>query len=885
MSNRTRRRFLGTVGSGVPTLSLVSQAAGGMVFGQEGGASGRTSPKFTPVDLSRFFNAGPAGFGPRDRARRLSGPSRADGLIRMPTGEQRFRGIPFRLGPEGAAGSSWIWLSTQPGRAVSEVEIPLSNKAGFICFAHFCDWDPHETPDFDAVTVEQVGQTLAEAVLIYSGGGEAAFPIRRRIEVNAPSITWGFPGYACVSHYQDSARKSRNELDEVGDWGWFRLQSDVLEGNYTVDASTGAPKPSLWLFALPNPHPDRRLSALRLRAAGQDPLLVCGVTLFHGRQHPLRYERLTLYRLTLPDASGQWSTEVDLGVVARSYHLGKFDPQEWLDAPDAGLGSRTTAVDTRHLYIEVTASSEATLLLRDGRGGRQFEFALGQVTAGKEMPGTPAGSRIEILETAKTWIHGSVADAATGRPTPVRLAFRSSDGRYIPPYGHRTEVDAGTFKDWGADLKLADTCYAYVDGTFQIELPVGDVYVEISKGFEYEPIRQRLAIQAGQRELKLEIARTLDFRSRGWVTADTHVHFLSPSTAVLEGQAEGLNIVNLLATQWGDLFTNVGDLSQGPLASSDGEMVVWMGTENRQHILGHLAVLGKSVFPMAAGGPRESYHGDPVWDTLAGWSDAAREQGGLAVSVHFPYPAGEQAADIVLGKTDAVELFPDTGLRLQHWYRALSCGYRLPVVGGTDKMGAGTAVGANRTYAQMGVEPLNSTSWARAVRGGNTFMTTGPLLLFEADGRVPGQEIRLGQGGGTIEVLAHARSVRPIHRVDVVWNGRVVASRQNREGARDITLKERIQVPGPGWLAARCSSTLRPRIMAHTSPVYAQVPGQEVFSKTAAAYMLTQVEAVQTWVETLATRPDPERFEKIRKVFADARTILHRRLHEHGVKH
>jgi hypothetical protein len=73
--------------------------------------------------------------------------------------------------------------------------------------------------------------------------------------------------------------------------------------------------------------------------------------------------------------------------------------------------------------------------------------------------------------------------------------------------------------------------------------------------------------------------------------------------------------------------------------------------------------------------------------------------------------------------------------------------------------------------------------------------------------------------------------------------------------------------------------------MAHTSPVYVQILGREPFSETAATYMLTQIEAAQTWVETLATRPDPERFERVRKVFTDARALLHRRLHEHGVKH
>ena len=135
------------------------------------------------------------------------------------------------------------------------------------------------------------------------------------------------------------------------------------------------------------------------------------------------------------------------------------------------------------------------------------------------------------------------------------------------------------------------------------------------------------------------------------MTADTHVHFLSPSTAVLEGQAEGLNLINLLAAQWGDLFSNVGDLFQGPLTSRDGETIVWPGTENRQHILGHLGLLGghgAPVYPMSASGPEESYLGDPLWTSLADWADECRKRQGLVVAVHFPYPTAELAADIAL---------------------------------------------------------------------------------------------------------------------------------------------------------------------------------------------------------------------------------------------
>ena len=391
--------------------------------------------------------------------------------------------------------------------------------------------------------------------------------------------------------------------------------------------------------------------------------------------------------------------------------------------------------------------------MSDTQSDQRFEFDMAPIEPGRTLEARSGAARIEVVERERVWLHGQVLDAATRRPTPARLAFRSREGRYIPPYGHRSEVNTGWFQDYGADVAVGDAPFAYVDGTFQVELPVGEVYVELSKGFEYTPVRRRLAIEPSQRELVLEISRFTNLRAKGWVTADTHVHFLSPSTAVLEGQAEGLNLVSLLAAQWGDLFTNVGDLAHGPLVSRDGETTVQVNTENRQHLLGHLGLVGghgAPVFPMSASGPGESYLGDPLWTSLGDWADEQRARAGLVVAVHFPYPNGELAADIALGKIDALELYPyGTGfdtLRFHDWYRYLGAGYRLPAVGGTDKMGAYMPVGANRTYAHLGGEQFGFESWARAVRAGRTFMTTGPLLLLEADGRTPGDEIVLGAG-------------------------------------------------------------------------------------------------------------------------------------------
>jgi hypothetical protein len=135
------------------------------------------------------------------------------------------------------------------------------------------------------------------------------------------------------------------------------------------------------------------------------------------------------------------------------------------------------------------------------------EDGLIRAASGEVIAAKPQGARIQVLEREKAWVHGQVLDAATRKPTPVRIAFRSRDGRYIPPCGHRTEINPAWFQDYGTDVKIGSSQFAYVDGTFQIELPVGDVYVEISKGFEYRPVRQRLNIAASRRELTLELPR------------------------------------------------------------------------------------------------------------------------------------------------------------------------------------------------------------------------------------------------------------------------------------------------------------------------------------------------------------------------------------------
>jgi hypothetical protein len=260
---------------------------------------------------------------------------------------------------------------------------------------------------------------------------------------------------------------------------------------------------------------------------------------------------------------------------------------------------------------------------------------------------------------------------------------------------------------------------------------------------------------------------------------------------------------------------------------------------------------------------------------------------------HFPNPYCEVAADIVLGKIDAVELnMSNWALQLHEWYRYLNCGYRVAAVGGTDKMGAYMPVGAIRTYALLDDDrPFTFEAWAAAVRAGRTFTTTGPLLDMRVEGRRPGDEIQLPAGGGTLHVEARAESVVPFHALEVVVNGQVVAQEQSDQGMYTCTIRQPVRVPGSAWIAARASSRMTrwigsPRLVAaHTSPVYVVAGGAELFSPSDATYMITLLEGGLTWLDTLSIPADPERHARNRKVFEDAREHLHQRLHAHGEAH
>ena len=431
--------------------------------------------------------------------------------------------------------------------------------------------------------------------------------------------------------------------------------------------------------------------------------------------------------------------------------------------------------------------------------------------------------------------------------------------------------------------------------------------MDVARGFEYEPLRRKVAIKPGQRELTLRLKRWIHMKDRRWFSGDSHVHFLSTQGSHTESQGEDLNVVNLLQSQWGNLFTNTEEFTGRPSIVQQGDNIVYISRENRQHFLGHLILWGlkEPVMPWCSDGPGEAELGGSLEVTMNDWADQCHRQGGHVIIPHLPTPNGEPAALIASGKADGVEMLRQTSFNHLEYYRYLNCGYRLPLVGGTDKMSSDVPVGIYRTYVRLPQEEeFNYQNWCRNVSRGRTFLSGGPIIGLTVDGRAIGDTLEIS-GPGVVEVEAWAESVLPIYTLQIVQAGRVVASTEERRGARKLHLKEKLRVDGHSWIAARCGGPgylskfhldgWERGIFAHTSPVYIACGGPWwMFNREAAQYMLTLIDGCMTYIreqaplyldDTTHHHGEEDHVAYLERPFIEARKVLHRRMHQLGIPH
>ena len=833
---------------------------------------GPRSPLFRPLSL-------PGGFSLSQLAGAGVSEMMAASATYAPSGECTSWGMPFRVGK----------VALVKDKPVS-VRIPAL-KTLWLVFMHTSDARPPERGKAGFISpmrgVGHLGEHAADYVIVYADGTEHRTAILRRHQIGMFQLPWGENCFEAVGHRKPQSFRAAHEQLRAG-WG---------ESQTRVTACDSAPWVN-WLWAWMNPFRAKAIVGFRFEPVS-GVVVVSAVTAGKVAETPLRWETRRKAILTLPkgmvfdptldDKGLLKQIQLDMGQVISATPRPVYPNGDWART----YNNRVPQISSNEVLLEYAAHPEARFHLPGGRTVPAAKLPDGKRTGGLQ-PVAPATQRVRVRVIGKH----------SRSPVAVKLHVHGEAGEYLAPVDRNRIPNTAWFEDYSVDFSNQNIhpC-TYIHGETTIDLPLGRVFVEVSKGFEIRPVRRVVRVGRGTEEIVIEIEKALPWRESGWVSADTHVHFLSPPSALLEGAGEGVNVVNLLASQWGELMTNVGDFDGKTTfgskeAGGSGEYLVRVGTENRQHVLGHISLLGYSghiIAPMTTGGPDESALGDPIGALLTEWAVQCKKQGGIVVLPHFPSPRLENAATIVSGNVDGAEMTAWGNLyggidpySLSDWYRFLNCGYFVAAVGGTDKMQASTAVGAVRTYARIDPEhEFTYQNWMNAIRLGNTFVTYGPLLEFSVDGKDPGRKISMSAGGGTVGVSWKVASVTvPISKVELIVNGEIreskTVSSEGAEGSWSVRLGK------SSWLALLVRGHYRDKpeiIAAHSSPVMIEVEGSPFIAAADAVTILEQIEGALAYLDTVGTRAETRAYKRMRLVLVMAHRGLHNRMHEAGCYH
>lgn len=754
---------------------------------------------YQPVDLTGFWN---------DDVTLFEDPED----VRL--GERTLHGIPFRFGTPDAA----VVHLRAGGDAVS---VPVGQAASWIVFAHAV----LETDLFEGGSV---GDAVGTYTLSYADGGNHRAELRQRFEIGptprrwegrALPLDWGQTPFLAVNDAEHELMdRTCGRFDEAGA-RFVDIEDPQSRVPYVLPYR-------FYLWAMPNPRPDIAVSSVELAATGHS-ILVGAVTVSDLDETPFTRDAARTMLIELRDAAmdERIGVSVDRGTATYVYRTTPAYASG-TDALPPGWG-RPKPDYWRAGYARVSANPSATVRLT-GPSGDLASFRWADLVEAGELD--LGDAVVRLPEPGQAWVRLTVRDER-GEPLPCRIRFQTVDGVPLAPYGHHAHInsDGGTWNlDIGGDVRLGADTSAFIDGRAEGWLPIGEVDVELSRGFEYEPVRRRITVTEETAELDLELPRRFDSRARGYLSGDTHIHFVSTQGAELEASAEDVGVANLLLTQWGHLFTSTEEFVGRPQASADGRTIVFAGQENRTNMLGHINLLGlrEPIMPWCTGGSEEAELGGGLETTLSHWADEARAQGGTVVLAHFPVPYGETAALLATGRLDAVETIAYDDYNMGEWYRYLNAGYRLPLVAGTDKMTSEVPIGLMRTYAGTREATTDYWDWCDGIKRGDTIASSGPLLWLEVDGSRPGSV--LTGLTGAVDVTVELETVFPVDAIELIRDGVVVHREPVPAGASTHAFRVGVDVDGSSWIAVRCLGTgdlrhtdtwSRP-VFAHTSPVY-----------------------------------------------------------------
>jgi len=455
----------------------------------------------------------------------------------------------------------------------------------------------------------------------------------------------------------------------------------------------------------------------------------------------------------------------------------------------------------------------------------------------------------------------SVKDAQTGALVPARVGVYDSTGR--APLASDQALMLQRFADDLRMLAVNERTFwpsqnrqaFYMDGNYAGKLPVGTYELVVTRGPEFRVYHGTFEVKANATSaLNIALTRYADMPSKGWYSGDSHIHLTRDVVAdpVIWGMvaAEDVYVGNLLemGNIAGTHFKQPKEWGKASRFERDGHFIVSGQEDPRSSFMGHTIHhnIQTPIHPPSS----EFFLYDKVFE------EAAR-QGGISGFAHMGWgragsdPAGDNPYQMnrgvallaPFGLIDFLELLQAGRMLHDGWYRLLNLGMRISPAAGSD-WPYSDFPGIVRNYVKLD-GPLNLDRWFESFEAGHVYVSNGPLLEFNINGRQMGDELRVKKGT-PLRIAASAQlnpDVDALDRLELIVLGDVTET-ERALGKDRVELATEITAERSMWIAARAyGAKQEPRntILAHTAPIYVVVDDEPTWNPTVAPQIIAEL--------------------------------------------